>query len=268
MSRIHDPQLTRQVLDHMIAAISAAPALRDPFPHFQTRDFLPGNVYAALLDLLPADSDYDPFGYERHQTQGSSNRLRFCLTERYLCRLSAERRVFWDSLRRAFGSPLLKDAVFEKLADGLAIRSGLPRERTHELRGFACPDLYRETDGYSIAPHPDTRKKVVTMQVALAGDDSQAPLGTEFYSRSLNPLSYLREPRGFETVKRMPFVANAVYAFVVLNTLTLKSWHGRTTIPGSHGTRNSLLNIWYDRIFEGNVELAELCGMEPRTRAA
>ena len=268
MSAPHDPALTARILDHMIAAVETAPYSSEPFPHFHTRGFVPDDVYAQLLELLPADDAYQPFGYDRHQTDGKTNRKRFCLTTKYLDRVSPGQRTFWDSLRRAFGSAALKDTVYTKLAPGLAIRSGLPVGRTGELPGFACPELFRETDGYCITPHPDTRKKVVTMQFALAHDDAQAPLGTEFYSRSLNPMAWLREPRGFDTVKRMPFVSNAVYAFVVLNTITLKSWHGRTTIPGSHGTRNSLLNIWYDHVFDGNAELAEVCGTAPAVRAA
>jgi hypothetical protein len=80
---------------------------------------------------------------------------------------------------------------------------------------------------------------------------------TEFYRRSLNPLSFMREPRVFDLDRRMPFTRNTAYAFVVLNKITLKSWHGRTSIPGEFGVRNSLLNIWYDKVEDGNPEVAE-----------
>ena len=106
-----------------------------------------------------------------------------------------------------------------------------------------------------IKPHPDMRKKVVTMQIALPSDDGQKHLGTEFYRRSFNPLHLLREPRGFEVVKQPPFLPNVAYAFAVINALTLKSWHGRTTLGGQVGVRNTILNIWYAEAAQANGDI-------------
>jgi hypothetical protein len=129
--------------------------------------------------------------------------------------------------------------------------------------------LYRETAGYSIKPHPDTRKKVVTMQIALPRDESQQHLGTEFYSRSLKPAAWLRTPKGFDIVKTTPFLPNTAYAFVVLNTMRLKSWHGRSTLSDNWGVRDSILNIWYDKAQNGNAEInAENELREEHRRAA
>ena len=71
----------------------------------------------------------------------------------------------------------------------------------------------------------------------------------------MNPRAWLREPRGFDIVKTTPFLPNTAYAFSVLNTFTLKSWHGRTAIPGHCGERNSLLNIWYENAEFANGDL-------------
>jgi hypothetical protein len=95
------------------------------------------------------------------------------------------------------------------------------------------------------------------MQIALAIDEQQESLGTQFYRRSYNPLSLLREPRGFEVVKVAPFLPNAAYAFVVLNTLSLKSWHGRTTLPSLPGGRNTILNIWHEKPEHGHPDVVE-----------
>jgi hypothetical protein len=123
------------------------------------------------------------------------------------------------------------------------------------MAAYPLPELFRETAGYVIKPHPDTRRKVVTMQIALPPDASQRDLGTEFYRRSWNPLALLREPRSFETVKRAPFLPNVAYAFVVINSLWLKSWHGRTTLRAGIGVRNTILNIWYADAKDANPDL-------------
>src|SRR5262249_17242079 len=111
--------------------------------------------------------------------------------------------------------------------------------------------------GYAIKPHPDTRRKVVTMQIALPRDDSQRELGTEFYRRSLNPLTLTRAPHGFVIARTMDFLPNTAYAFSVLNTFRLKSWHGRSMIPVSLGERNSILNIWYENAEDANTDLID-----------
>lgn len=265
----HDAALTGRMITHMVAAVDAAPLSQDPFPHFVTQGFLPDDVYAQLIDHLPDVDHYEDFAYERHQTDGVSNRKRFRMASATIDELPTATRRFWYGVRHAFGSRELKDAVYRKLAPGLALRYGVDAGQAAGLAGFPLPELFRETKGYTIAPHPDTRKKVVTMQFAIARDESQRSLGTEFYRRSLSPLAWLREPRGFDTVKVMPFLPNTVYAFSVLNTVMLKSWHGRTSISAGQGVRDSLLNIWYEKVENANPELAEECGLiGPRSRAA
>ena len=123
------------------------------------------------------------------------------------------------------------------------------------MPGFALPELFHESSGYRIKPHPDTRKKLVTMQIALPEDDNLTHMGTEFYRRSLRPGDWMREPRGFEVVKTMPFLPNTAYAFIVLNTMRLKSWHGRSTLTSASEVRNTLLNIWYQKAEHANTEI-------------
>ena len=93
------------------------------------------------------------------------------------------------------------------------------------------------------------------MQVSLAADDSQEHLGTGFYRRSFAPSAWMREPRGFEVAKRMSFSPNAAYGFVVLNTLTKRSWHGRETLDGDSGVRNSILHIYYAKRHHANADI-------------
>lgn len=251
-----DLDLRRIVLEHLIAQIEATSAEEHPFPHFTLKAFFPDQVYATLLRRLPPTEAHEPFGYEKHHREdGQSNRMRFCMENPWLERLPVPDRSFWFTIRSVLGSRELKRAVFAKLATGLSFRYGCDHRAVADLPGFALPELFRETEGYRIKPHPDTRKKVVTMQICLAADDSQAELGTEFYRRSFRPADWTREPRGFEIVKRPPFRPNAAYAFSVLNTLRLKSWHGRSSLASGCGARNSILNIWYEKPEHANRDV-------------
>jgi hypothetical protein len=253
-----DLALRKLCLDHLTAAIEKVAVVAEPFPHFVVNGFFPDDVYQDLLRLLPPASLYEPFSYGKHHgANGESNRMRFPFSRDSLNRLNARGRSFWFTIRSVLGSVELKRLAFEKVAAGLSYRYSIDAADVASLPGFALPELFHERGGYAIAPHPDTRRKVVTMQIALPRDESQRELGTEFYSRSLKPASLIRPPRGFVITRRMDFLPNTAYAFVVLNTFRLKSWHGRTAIPAGLGVRNSILNIWYAKVEDANAELAE-----------
>lgn len=259
----------QRVIDHMVARVNAVEMSSDPYPHFFVRELFPPDFYAKLIDSLPSPDEYEAFALEKYSnTEGASVRKRFSIENDKLDRLPAEQREMWTDVRAAFGSPELKDAVYRKLGPGLGVRFDCSAEEAAQTPGFALPELYRETAAYCIKPHPDTRKKVVTMQVSLARDNSQENLGTEFYRRSLRPSAWLREPKGFEIAKVMQFLPNAAYAFVVLNKVGIKSWHGRTTLQEASGVRNSILNIWYAKAEDGHKDLFGQKAMQPEAAAS
>ncbi|MGQ0637693.1 MAG: hypothetical protein ACT4QC_24205 [Planctomycetaceae bacterium] len=227
----------------------------EPFPHIFVEEFFPPTIYHEMLSRLPAETHYEPFQYEKHATRdGKISRTHFPLTSRAIDRLDPRDGLVWYAIRDVLRSQEIKQATFTRLAGGLVFRYGVRPGQVLDLPAFAYPELFRETGGYCIKPHPDTRRKVVTMQIALPADDARPGLGTQFYRRSYNPLTLLREPRGFEIARRAPFLPNFAYAFVVLNTLALKSWHGRTTLAAGSTPRNTILNIWYERADEAGTD--------------
>ncbi|HZZ27485.1 MAG TPA: hypothetical protein VFE46_05705 [Pirellulales bacterium] len=259
-------EIKNRTLTHMLRTIRTTPAETNPFPHFIAQGIFPGDVYQEILKLLPDSALYEAFDYDKFMTAGKSNRGRFKLTSASIERLSARQRSLWLAVRDALGAPEFKASVFDRLQPGLTFRFGVKEAR--KLAAYPLPELFRETSGYRIKPHPDTRRKVVTMQIALPADDRQKDLGTEFYRRSLNPLHLLREPRGFEVVKTTPFLPNTCYAFSVINSLKLKSWHGRTLLIGEVGTRNTILNIWYADPADANQDLVEQYYQRAAAKAA
>ena len=248
-------EIRRSAVKHMVDAVDRAWVDEQPFPHFLVEGLFPDDVYREMLASLPDPSLYTPVSYERHADHGVSNRGKFGLTEEYISQLPHRQRAIWSAVRDALGSPEFKQAVFDRLSLGLAYRYGILETEATRTPGYALPELLRETKGYRIKPHPDTRRKVVTMQIALPPDNNRPNLGTQFYRRNWSPMALLREPRGFEIVKQSPFLPNMAYAFVVLNTLRHKSWHGRTTLRGDSEVRNTILNIWYAKPEDGNREV-------------
>ena len=119
------------------------------------------------------------------------------------------------------------------------------------FRSYARPTLYRETEGFEIPAHPDTRKKVVTMHLYFPADLTQIGLGTALYKRRSLALPVGDWKKRFVKVKQFEFRPNSGYAFVVNNTLTKKSWHGREELPAGSGVRNTLLNTFYETPRDG-----------------
>ena len=244
-----------EVTDHLLKAVPEATVYEKPFPHFYVTQLFPESIYAQLTDSFPDQSQYQT--YTKYNMDDNPTRFRVGLTQETLASMPAEKKALWLGVRDALGCPEVKTAVFRQLQYGLSLRFRQPQAEVEHIPAYPRPELYRETFGYEIKPHTDTRKKIVTMQIALPRDESQSELGTMFYRLSPTPTALLRHPKGFKMVKKIPFLPNSAYAFVVFNTITMRSWHGRDKLPPDCGIRNSLLHIYYDKPEHGDQELVE-----------
>lgn len=242
-------------LSHLLNRLDQAEVSEKPFPHFFVKNLLPDEIYSQMIESLPDTAHYSPL--TKYDLADASTRHRMGMETKDFAPLGAAQCDLWMGVRDALGDSAVKRKVFRKLQSGIAFRFGIPLSEVEDAPGYPLPELYRETTGYSIKPHPDTRRKVVTMQMSLAQDESQSDLGTTFYRISANPIHLLHEPRGFATAKQMSFSPNSAYAFVVLNTVTKRSWHGREQLREGCGTRNSLLHLYYADPADANPELVE-----------
>lgn len=241
MLAINSP-IDTELLRHAVGSVESAETFGDPFPHIFFRDFFPADFYARLLASFPPDTRFD-------RLKGDGTRLALRLYGDHVRRLDPELRELWSAVAAVLASPELEVAVRAKLVEGMEIRRrGERAASVDQLRTIAKPVIYKDVDGYEIKPHPDTRKKVITMQLYCPADESQIDLGTTLYRASakglLSPGSYFLEP-----VKTLPFAPNVGYAFVVLkayHTLTRMSWHGRPKIKAPvDRPRMSILNTFY-----------------------
>jgi hypothetical protein len=231
--------LADQLIAHAVASIENADHFSAPYPHIFFRKFFPKDFYEELIHTIPKEG-YDPI-------TGSGTRMALRLYGDNVEKIEAEVRPAWAAVSAMLTSQEVERAIRIRLADGLEMRARGDKVRSaDDLKLVAKPVVYRDRDGYQIKPHPDTRKKVVTMQLYCPADSRQQALGTTLYQASLKGLlhvgSYCLEP-----VKTIPFLPNVGYAFVVLkayHSLSKMSWHGRPSIKTDE-PRISILNTFY-----------------------
>ncbi len=230
----------RRVLESAISSILNAEAFCKPYPLIHFRNFFPSDFYVRLVQRFP---DVDRFA----GLNGDGTRREYALYDERGDPGSEESRELWSIVRRVLVSGEVASALREKLDEGFRIRA----KRSGEgwpVTMHPRPVLYTDLNGYAIKPHPDTRRKVLTMQIYLPSDDSQRELGTAIYK--ISPMSvFAWKSYGLVKDKTVPFLPNSGYAFVVIHpafSLLRSSWHGREAISVPvEKPRLSILNTYY-----------------------
>jgi len=238
-----------RVLAHLLAQIRIAAVWDEPFSHMYFEELFPADVYAALLAHLPPADQYwtgphDPNA--RHCVRTFYN-----LTTVGVRRFPVGCRNLWRGVVAALTDPELKRCLYGKLAPDLIHRYGVKEAGVPDLAGHPRPTLYRDIEGYEMPPHADTLKKVVTMHLYLPADLSQIHLGTALYQRKPGPLSRSDWQASFTIARQFEFRPNSGYAFVVNNSVSRQSWHGRELLPAGAGIRNTLLNTFFSESRHG-----------------
>lgn len=225
---------------HLAGVVAATPLESEPFCHFYTAQFFPPDMYAAILANLPAPGLYSPINLKKWaRADGTSTRDQCYLTPATMARMPSGGASLWSTIADAASSDTFKRAVFAKLAPDMAERFGRPAGEVPALECTCEVVLNRDTEDYRIKPHPDGLNKYVTLQAYLPADAAMVDLGTALYRRRRGLVG-----DRFEEVKRFPFLPNSAYAFAVLENGERTSWHGRETLSGFKGVRNSLMVLF------------------------
>lgn len=231
----------QRTIQHAVSAVNAAAERREPFHHLQLADVFPSDLYAAMLDAMPAREDYRRMSGRAKYTRtedGGGTRTKIDLFPEYLRHLPREKRTVWATVGRALCSPEVRDAFRRRLAPGLEKRFG---RDYHSVGMYPFAILTRDVPGYHIGIHPDTRGKAMTIQLYLPRDRSIEHVGTVFHERT-----------GEDTYRRavaMPFSPNAGYAFAVGDS----TYHSVDTLGPEVRTRDSILLTYF--VDEGLVPI-------------
>lgn len=197
---------------HLEEALTVGRRLTHPFPIIMFQPF-PDSLYPEVLFNLPDDHFYHNMV---HVDTPPGTRTYFDLRNETINNLPKLQRLFWRSLT----VDLVSWDVCHTFQQHLTNETKAAKPVVRLLRDF---------NGYKIFPHPDSSKKIVTVQFYLPDDRSQHNLGTSFYDDDRGTIAY--------TVEYLP---NAGYCFAVSD----HSWHG-TEFRAFTKPRNSLILTYY-----------------------
>jgi hypothetical protein len=221
------------LIDGIVANIDAARAVEEPFFHLEFDRVFPQGVYAEMLEAMPSAADYRPLpgrSKDNIRADGTSTRVKVDLFPEYIRHFSIPQQRVWTKVGRALCSAEVGAAVMRRLAPGLARRFG---EGFADVRMYPIPVLTRDTPGYSIPPHTDTRWKGITVQLYLPRDASATHIGTIFHERLPD--------RSLRRVCQMKFAPNSGYAFAVGDN----TWHSADPVGAEVTTRDSILLTYF-----------------------
>src|SRR5688572_28178548 len=236
-------EIYARVLAHLLARVRGAAVWCEAFSRAYFAELFPADAYAASLAPPPPADRYSTG--PRAPNARYQSRTFYNLTTDRLRRFPVGCRNVWRGVVAALTDPELKRCLYAKLAPDLIHRYGVGEAEVPDLAGHPRPTLYRDVEGFEIPPHPDTLKKVVTMHLYLPADLSQIHLGTALYRREPGPLLKNDRRTSFTVARRFEFRPNSGYAFVVNDSASRQSWHGRERLPAGAGIRNTLLNTFY-----------------------
>jgi hypothetical protein len=229
-----------EIVEHGRGSILAGKVFDKPYPHLIFEKFFSDSLYRRLISHWP---DLDRYV----DLNGARTRKQYTLWDRKVEAGDNERTALWRTVSDAISAEPIQEALRESLRKGFEIRAKGSREGW-PIPMYPQPVLYADFDGYVIKPHPDTRRKVLTMMIYMPEDESQRELGTTVYK--ISPMGvFAWKSYGLVKEKVTAFLPNTGFAFVVIHpahSFLRASWHGRDPISLRNSKpRMTLLNTYY-----------------------
>jgi len=236
--------------EFVLYQIANAEIRRHPFPHFFVAPVFPQDYYEQVLAHLPPTEWMKPID-ETGSVKTVGNDGGKAYPSRFIADLAdieereQENDPFWARLGQWMMSDRLRALVIEKFRDDMAERFGAGAAVSTDID----TRLVRDFTNYSIGPHTDSPRKLVSLLFYLPRDEAMSHLGTSIYAAH-DPSFRCEGTRhhsykAFKRVADMPYVPNALFAFFK----TDRSFHGVDPITQANVERNLLLyNIYIQRV--------------------
>jgi hypothetical protein len=229
-----------------------------PYPHFYIQPVFPEAFYRRMLETMPDTEALTPineFGTVGRVDKKTGELQKSPFEPRYLAELSVleaeEEATFgggsdtWHSLASWLLGDRFRNLIVGKFMPGIRARFGAEARLVTSVEARFVRDM---TD-YSIKPHTDTPKKLVSLLFYLPPDDALQALGTSVYvpkDPALRCDGTKRHPfEQFNKVMTAGFLPNSLFGFLK----TDQAFHGVEVIKQPRIERNLLLyNIYLEKV--------------------
>lgn len=229
---------------HVLYKVANAPINPFPFPHIYVRDVFPEDYYRELrAHLPPPEACKDLKALGRVGSGYPDTRLVLPVTPDDVQALAEPLRGFWHELAQWLLGENFSRAAQAKFRPYLDQRFG--KSRNLEFLEEAL--IVQDYTTYSLGPHTDKLKKVLSLLFYLPADASLAHLGTSIYVPKQPDFQCQGGPHYsfelFDRVVTMPYLPNTLFAF----PKTYNSFHGVEPITEGSVRRDLLLYDIYMR---------------------
>lgn len=233
---------------HVIYKVLNAPVQRFPFPHIYVEDVFPADFYAQIRQHMIEDAGYTRL-IDSGRVTGAYSGARYSLFPYELDSrpIDDTKKQFWREVFDTFGDPefsqiwlsVFGPTIREKMNNlSPELSAGRP---VMEIPLMNEVFLMRDRTTYSLGPHTDSQRKVVSVLFYLPPDESMIELGTSVYvpkDRSFTCPGGPHHPfKNFDLVQTMPYKPNSMVAF----PQSPRSFHGVQPLQREDALRDLLL---------------------------
>jgi hypothetical protein len=204
--------MSSAVEEFVLARIAGAPVRGTPFPHCVIDGVFPAEFYEDIIDAWPEDAEFMSLS-DTGRVTGKYDERKVVLLPGGLARLAPARRDFWAKVFSWLESRRVVSAVVGKFRGELEATGFNVTERP--VSGDAL--IVSDRTLYSLGPHTDSPRKVVSALFYLPEDATFKSFGTSFYEpldgnfRCPGGPHYKRQ--GFRLVETIPFLPNRLVMF-------------------------------------------------------
>ena len=214
-----------------------------PFEHAYIRSIFSDDLYSKIIQNLPSESEMRPIE-EVRPVKGYKERFVLNINDTISEALSYEKAAFWMDLSANLRSGEFATAMLDLFKNQMEQR----------FKGKNKVELYDEIllvndrTNYSLGPHTDTPRKVVTALFYLPEDNSHLSLGTSIYQPKDPGFVCPGGPHHtfdkFRRIHTVDYAPNSMFTFFKTNN----SFHGVERVTEEQPNRWLMLYDIYEKL--------------------